>query len=332
MLYHHWEWTSESLGCRREGDHFCQWINSLCQRHGTEKNLGFWCQTLENAALVDNKKNFTGSLTCVYLSAMITLSLTRLRHLFESDAGSLTDTLVVLMFPTDTPVDCRHTDSTVTQDLFVCVEKKVWDPPKLQECSLNLLCVFHTLSLTTALRDALGFISYTYCRYERVEVGLCSIIQQCSVRKSSWTELRLYILVLSGGKFIKYSQCICIDKKKALSCSAEAYLHRGIKTNHLPSIVFSFFILKKTSGLIRSCLYVSEISLLLFFSCPLSCSSALLFLPRFNEVSSLTFSSGCLVRFSMMLTGFFISLSFFEHFWLAFLNKSIQQQHHFAGV
>lgn len=65
-----------------------------------------------------------------------------------------------------------------------------------------------------------------------------------------------------------------------------------------------------------------------FFSCPLSCSSALLFLPRFNEVSVLTFSSGCLVRFSVMLTG----LLSHPHFLRTVLNKSIRQQHLFSRV
>lgn len=49
------------------------------------------------------------------------VSHTPLPDLLESNAGSLTDGLVTLMFSADSTH--THTDSTVTSDLFVFVEK-----------------------------------------------------------------------------------------------------------------------------------------------------------------------------------------------------------------
>lgn len=149
----------------------CQWIISLHQSRSSDKNFGFWCQTLENAVLLDNKKLYWEFDVClavsndyllshtaekICLKAVLEVQLTRLlswcfhRYSCGSCGG---------MIPTKTHDD----DSTVTSDLFVFVER-VWDQTKLQECSLDLLCGFHTLSLTIALGAASCFISKKHCR------------------------------------------------------------------------------------------------------------------------------------------------------------------------
>lgn len=45
-------------------------------------------------------------LTCTYLSVMITFSLTQPTNLFESDAGSLPEVLVAMIFQTNASVVC----------------------------------------------------------------------------------------------------------------------------------------------------------------------------------------------------------------------------------
>lgn len=94
------------------------------QRKKKPQHFSYGFKLSRTAALTYNKTKFHWESDMFLVSNDYpSVSYTPLGDLLESNAGSLTDGLVTLMFAADS----THTDSTVTSDLFVFVEKKCKD-------------------------------------------------------------------------------------------------------------------------------------------------------------------------------------------------------------
>lgn len=162
---------------------FCQWIKSLHQRHSTGNNFGFLVSNFGNAALVCNKKkNFTGSFDLLAVSND-TISLTGMIMMFNRQAWCLDVFEEILLWIVRQNIN-KNKDSPYFRSVCFC--RISLRPNTITGMSPESALCFHAVINSSAHLNK-------DCRYESAEVGLCSIIQQCCIRKLSWTELRLYI-------------------------------------------------------------------------------------------------------------------------------------------